>query len=426
MAPDTGAVSAAAPVTIGERPAADATPAEAPKAPQSGLRPSSMAATDSDHTVAHLARQLDEAALLYATEQAEAAISVLHAALAMPLPPATDAEQRAWWMLLELHEALGQQTAFDRTALAYAQRFETSPPQWRPRATGAAIHQRDVHTRDAPTRAIPTAPSPLLRLQGSLDAGVEAMLAQWQRQHPMATELTLDLASVTAVALPGCHSLLSMLEACQQRGIRVQLRPCEAILTLLRTLIQSGRRDDDDAGWRLLIELLRLAGDVERYEDACLAYSLTYEVSPPAVAVPANVPAAAPATINDQHLSAGPPAAGRDAATNATRADRHATKARPASHTAFVLPDTITLPVDGLLVALRAHVRHAAADAPALVLDARGLQRIDFHAAAALQASLVELAAGKPVEWQGVSFLVSTLLRLSCGNTMPGIINRKP
>ncbi len=366
-----------------------------------------------DHVVARLARQLDEAALLFATEQPEAALSVLHAALAAPPLPATDTERRGWWMLLELHDALGQQAEFDRAALAYAQRFEASPPQWRPRRSPPAMH----------TRKVEAAP-PVLSLGGSLDADVDATLTHWWQQHPMANELMLDLASVNAVTLAGCGPLLAMLADCQHRGLRVQLRPCDAMLALLRTLIQSGRRDDDDAGWRLLIELLRLAGDVERYEDACLAYSLTYEVSPPAAPLPAaSLPAAPAALISDQHPATLLAAAH---AVALPLAQRHTARARQASSAAFVLPETIDPPVDDLLVALRAHVRHIAADAPALLLDAHDLKRINFHAAAALQASMVELAAGKPVEWQGVSFLVSTLLQLSCGNAMPGIINRKP
>ncbi len=247
-----------------------------------------------------------------------------------------------------------------------------------------------------PTRETAAIRAPTLHLRGSLDDDIDAMLLLWQQQHAMAIEkaidITVDLGAVTAVALPGCHSLLAMLANCQQRGLRVQLRSADTMLTLLRALIQSGRRDEDDAGWRLLIELLRLAGDVERYEDACLAYSLTYEVSPPVAPQPSS----------------------------------HVTQARQACSMAFALPETITLPIDGLLVALRTHMRHMDADASILALDAHRLQQIDFHAAAALQASLVELAAGKPVEWQGVSFLVSTLLQLSCGNTMPRIINRKP
>lgn len=355
-----------------------------------------------DEHVALLSRHIDEAALLFATEQPDAAIALLSTALSTASTPASATERRAWWMLLELHEATGQQAGFDRAALGYAQRFEASPPQWRVSPT-----RPRMSVREAPA-ALPL----MLSLRDRLGAGAQPTLAQWQQRSTTATELMLDLSSVPAIELAGCHLLLSLLTDWQQQGVQVQLRPCDALLAMLRALIQSGRRDEDDAGWRLLMELLRLAGDVERYEDACLAYSLTYEMSPPAAPPPvvgerSQMGAASRCTMPQ----AMPPQAARPGLTTSL---------------AFTLPELVTMPIDGLLVALRAHVRQSAASTQALVLDAQLLQRIDFHAASALQASLTELAAGKPVEWQGVSFLVSTLLQLTCGNAMPKIINRQP
>lgn len=337
-----------------------------------------------------LSQHIDEAALLFATEQPDAAAGLLSAALATPQPLASEVERRAWWLLLELHQARGQQADFDRAALAYAQRFEASPPQW------TAPHEEpQLQVRES----APAAPL-LLSLRGALTADAQPTLLQWRQRSATATDINLDLAHVTAVDLAGCHLLLDLFADWLQQGTRVQLRACDGIRAMLHAFIQSGRRDADDAGWRLLIELLRLAGDVERYEDACLAYSLTFEMSPPA---------APPPVCIDRDWSA----AGTSPAT-------------VSGTTAFALPEVITMPIDPVLVALRAHVRQAGDGMPALVLDARRLQRIDFHAASILQSALAELAAGKPVEWQGVSFLVSTLLQLTCGSAMPGIINRMP
>ncbi len=343
-----------------------------------------------------LARDMDEAALLFATGQPDAAIRLLGTTLAAPPKHITEMERKAWQMLLELHEAQSQRAGYDGAALAYAQRFETSPPQWR-------------SPQPAPQMLARTKPveAPLaLVLRDSLDAGAQTIFSQWQQRSANVVQVTLELASVTAVTLPGCRLLLSLLADWQQRGMHVDLRPCDTLLAMLRELIQSGRRDEDDTGWRLLIELLRVAGDVERYEDACLAYSLTYEMSPPA---------APPPVIND-----------RNTLPNDWRPAHHPS-ARPgvSSDVAFSLPEIITMPIDPLLIALRAHARQTSTTR-ALVLDASRLQRIDVHAAGNLQVSLVELAAGKPVEWQAVSFLVSTLLQLTSGSTTAGIINRKP
>lgn len=372
-----------------------------PAASPASLVPS-VAPPSAENFITLLSQRMDEAALLFATDQPEAAARLLDTLLVTPLPYATDTERRAWWMLLELHEAQGQQDGFDRTALAYAQRFEASPPQWPSRSAAPQMIARE-----------PQAAAPLvLRLRDRLDASAQAVMTQWQQCSATVTELTLELAPVNAVDLAGCHLLLAVLADWQQRGMQVDLRPCAAMLTMLRELIQSGRRDEDDAGWRLLIELLRLAGDVERYEDACLAYSLTYEMSPPA---------APPPVISDRSPYSADP---RSAATQATH--RHPAKPGAVTSAAFPLPEIITFPIDPLLVPLRAHVRQSGANMPSLVLDANRLQRIDFHAAGPLQSSLAELVAGKPVEWQGVSFLVSTLLQLTSSSAMPGIINRKP
>ncbi len=367
--------------------------------------PSPLAATQAARQAgtadSMLSQHMDEAALLFATAQPDAAIRVLSKALGAAQPGPTERERRAWYMLLELHEALSQRAAFDGTALAYAQRFETSPPQWRSPVPAPKMIAQE-HAANARL---------VLALRDRLDAGAQASFAQWRQRSAAATRVTLDLASVTAVELDGCRRLLALLADWQQRGLRVELRPCDTLLAMLRERIQSGRRDEDDAGWRLLIELLRLAGDVERYEDACLAYSLTYEMSPPA---------APPPVINDHDLFSA------NRSQGGAPASRHppVTQGVPSS-AAFRLPEIIDLPIDALLIALRVHAPQQDEN-PVLALDASCLQRIDFHAAAPLQSAMTELAAGKPVEWQGVSFLVSTLLQLTSSSTMPGIINRKP
>lgn len=336
-----------------------------------------------------LSAQMDEAALLFAAAQPDAALPLLRAAIAVPVPGAAALEQSVWWMLLALHEAQGRRDDFDQTALAFAQRFEASPPQWpQSQSTRQSTHPSARQTLPRPEVKV---------LRGRLDDSALALLTAWQQARAAVAELDLDLASVTAVDLAGCHAMLDLLASWHQQGMRVQLHPCDALLAMLRELIQAGRPDADDAGWRLLIELLRLAGDVERYEDACLAYSLTYEMSPPA---------------------APPPVLRRPVG--------HAV---PAS-SAFLLPAFISMPVDPLLMAIHTHVQRAGSRADSqdalLILDASRLQRIDFPAASPLMEGIHRLAGGKTVEWRDVSFLVSTLLQLTSSELAPRIINRKP
>jgi hypothetical protein len=85
---------------------------------------------DSDLVIANNIEQcIYEASILYANQQSNAAASLLLEAVAQ----ASDhtAEPVAWQMLLELASLDRDQTRFEALALRYAERFETSPPQWR-------------------------------------------------------------------------------------------------------------------------------------------------------------------------------------------------------------------------------------------------------------------------------------------------------
>jgi len=151
---------------------------------------------------------------------------------------------------------------------------------------------------------------------------------------------------------------------------------------MLRATVQQGRREDDDAAWRLLIELLRISGDEVGYEDACVAYCLTYELSPPA---PLGLVISAGEAVPD-----------------------------------LLLPEQIRYPVDDLLERLRASAKAL----EAIVLNGRQLRLIEFNAAAPLLAGVADLAQGKTVEWRAMPHLVSVLLQLISGDRKLQISHR--
>ena len=80
----------------------------------------------------------------------------------------------------------------------------------------------------------------------------------------------------------GCSAILNVLDTWQKASCDISIRDGETIISRVRQFTQAGRRDSNDAAWRLLIELLRLINSNEAYENACLEYCMTYEVSPPA------------------------------------------------------------------------------------------------------------------------------------------------
>lgn len=239
-------------------------PASAPPA-DSGM-PDEAASAGLPDPVSLLGQRIEEACLLHASGQSRAAAALLAEATAVPVHGDARAEQQAWLMRLELAGFAGSQAGFEDIALGYARRYETSPPQWRgPQGT------------DEAEQAPPHSLSFRGRLCGSA-APALARLDQLANEHP---RLCIDLAGVTEVDREGSRLLVEMLQRWRTEGRHVGLAGIDELLSLLRLQVSAGRRDSDDAAWLLLIELLGAAGKVQAHEEACLAYSLTYEVSPP-------------------------------------------------------------------------------------------------------------------------------------------------
>ncbi len=328
---------------------------------------------------AQLMQRIDEASLLYASRQTKAAESLLLDAVEQPSNSAH--EPLAWMMLLELACAAGSQAQFEALALRYAQRFETSPPQWRD---------------GLPEPATPTVRSPVLAYRGKLSSSAAPALGRLAQMAGAHDTLRIDLDGVTTVDDEGCTLLLNLLEQWLADGRQVELLPSPALVALLRAQLDEAKlasspneaHDRRHSRWRLLLELLYANGETSAHDEACVAYSIAYEVSPPAP------------------LLSLPPS----------------TSAAVSCADTLTLPVEITYPVDALLESLHS----MAAPRSAIVLDCRYLQLIEFNAAAPLLAGLARLADGKPVEWRDLSHLVSTLLQLVGGADRLRIINRKP
>jgi ABC-type transporter Mla MlaB component len=312
-------------------------------------------------------QRIHEASILYANRQPHAAASILLEAVAEVSDD--PAEPIAWQLLLELAGFDQDKAHFDALALRFAERFETSPPQWR------THHQ---------AHSAPNSSTPLLAFRGKLLGSSTPALAQLAQAATSHSQLTLDLCSITELDIAGCSEMLALLSRWQQEGKGIRVAYSATLIDLLRAEIQQGRRDAHDAAWRLLIELLRVSGDEISYEDACVAYCLTYELSPPA---PMGLAMHHVATVSD-----------------------------------LMLPEQICYPVDELLESLRAGAKQL----DHIVLDCRQLRLIEFNAAAPLLAGVTDLARGKTVEWRDMPRLASTLLQLISGEGKLNISHRLP
>ena len=322
-----------------------------------------------------LRQTIEEASILFGSGQTAAARELLSVAITQPAPKPD--EKIAWRMLLELHEAEGNQAAFEQHALAYAERFETSPPPWQCTETMTANAAADK--------------LPALSFRGKLSGSSAPMLDHLFQMGCRHRRFRLEFINVSEVDLAGCRALLDTLSAWQAQACEVSLKHVDTLNEKIRGLIQPGRRDVDETGWRLLMDLLWLIQDTNAYEAACIDYSITYEVSPPL-----------PPSPRSSQIPL------QDAST--ARSDQ-----------AFIMPATREMPVSGLLAEINAHAQcHER-----IVLDCRDLRRVDFNAASPLLTDLNRLASIKPVELRHTSFLVSVLLRLVGGEGKLKIIHRK-
>lgn len=303
---------------------------------------------------------VEEAAILYANGQLEAAEQALRASLA----EAGQTERLPWWMLFDLYQASAREQEFESVAIDYASRFETSPPPYKPLAPAAA---------GQPFAGV----TPTVSLSGQLDANAGATLARVL--GPSAGPLVrLEFSAITHVTLEGCGVLLEALQTLRRSGRELVLAGADHLVALLRPMLVIGERNASQLPWLLLLELLLLMNREKDFEETAMDYCITFEVSPPSFEAPARTA-----------LSVG--------AAPAVEGDR------------FLLPGVVEGDSAALLSAIDAY----ALQRETLVLDGSRLARIDYAAANALGAQLRSLAAkDRSIELRDLNHLVASLLRL--------------
>ena len=318
----------------------------------------------------------EEAAVLYSNGQYSEARVVLEQAID---DPALGSHQRqAWLMLFDLLQGIGEQEAFDALALRFSERFETSPPSW------------DASLSAAPDSGAPTSGPVTLVLPALVDAQVVRVLEQARRAVERGRPVDLDLRLVRELDPLGAELLRRALESLGSQPTPLHLIGAQDLLGLTEAGTETGRRDESDALWLLMLELLRLLNQQQAFEDRSIDYCVTYEVSPPSWEAP-------PAS-----LSTGAVASPRKTAASTARDP-------------VCIPDGPGLllmgDLEGRAGEVIAALRQLADARTELFLDCRRLRRVDFGAAGELLNEIVALkSAGKRLRMGGVSPLVGALL----------------
>ena len=354
-----------------------------PTLPAMGSTTEFLLSTELGGTVAISASEaapvIEEAAILFANDQTEMVEHVLQAAI--DEDALGSATIIVWRMLFDLYQVTGNQERFDHLSIDYANKFETSPPAW--------LESDAVEKPSAPTGATPT-----ISFSGALDASIVKQLEKVQNLAEKSRVLRLEFAKVNGVDPIGCGLLLSILKKLQKSGHDLILVGSLELANKIRAILEVGRRDETEAPWLLLLEILRLLNLEKDFEEASIDYCVTFEVSPPAFVPPKN---------------------------KVTTAIEEAT-ASTVSGDAFVMPPVIAEGVERLVAGITVY----AADHNPTVVDCLPLKRVDFGAAGQLLTGLAPLAAkGINLEFHNVNHLVAALFSVMGLKDIVEILPRK-
>jgi anti-anti-sigma regulatory factor len=311
------------------------------------------------------ANPLREAALLFAARKDVEACHRLEAALKNNEVSGADARP-VWQALFELLQLLERRKAFDTLALAYAKRFESSPPAWVERGATEGLGYDGEGAE--------------VVLTGCVDAGSGDALKQMLRTAAAAPLVGIDLTAVTDVDDAGASLLLRAAAALRKAGKECVLDHPDGLADRLAARLVTGERANENI-WLLLLQLYQQAGRQDAFDEAAVNYAVTFERSPPSYEPP------------------------------------------PSAHGAAKKPPADDVPPPAQPLALRGEIdgaqpgrfdaiaHYAGAADEIATLDASGLVRINADAIAELKTALAALgtrAAG--VRITGLAQIVSSLL----------------
>jgi anti-anti-sigma regulatory factor len=352
----------------GSGPKRGARPAKGETGPHPTLPVLELATTEllgeedlAEPAVAEIAPVVEESAIMFANDQLATAEAMLKDSLA----DAGQHDRTVWWMLFDLYQIGGKQEAFDSLSIDYASRFETSPPAWTT-ATPLSAEEK-AYSGLTPTESF----------TGVLDDSIAPQLDRLLQLAATSSVFRLEFGRISAVTPEGCARLLAALKRLRTLERELIVAGTHELSERVRATIEIGRRDENEAPWLLLLELLQLMKLEKEFEETAMDYCVTYEVSPPSFVPVANVATAS---------------SGRN-----------------------VSPDRFMLPpvIDRANPALLGAIDDYAAQYDPLVFDCLRLTRVDYGAASTLLQRLRPLAeAGKKIEFRDMNHLVAALFTL--------------
>jgi anti-anti-sigma regulatory factor len=299
---------------------------------------------------------LDEAAMLYASNQIESAEQTLKALLG-------GNEPRAWHMLFDLYRLTQREADFEQLAMEYAVQFESSPPNL---------------GRKRESLPVPAQGSKTLSVDARLDASAGGRLKDELSSAAKGETLLLDLTRIASIEPAGAAHLAEGLANARKAKAVFQVSGVTQLVDTLKGKLNSDR--GTNAWWLLLLATYQLLGRQSEFEDLAVDYAVHFEVSPPSwESIKAAQEVSVPST----------------------------TQALPAADT-FALKGVISEATQNQIAALLQYAQSK----EEITIDCSEVTRVDYAYIGSLISHLMQLlGSGKTISLQGQNALVNELFR---------------
>jgi len=207
-----------------------------------------------------------DAATLFADGRVEEALSALSRSVRGA--ELGDSAQQAWLMLFDLHQHLGMKREFEALALEFVVKFERSPPTW-------------IESDERRDPALDTGGIAYFALGGKLTDASAPELEKLRTAASAHQTLRVDCGRLEGVDATGCRLFRETLLALREAGKEVLLTGEARLIQFLEEACQPGKKETDNAVWALLLDLYRILGSKDKFEETAVNYAVTFEVSPP-------------------------------------------------------------------------------------------------------------------------------------------------
>ena len=209
-----------------------------------------------------------EAAVLYAANHGDAAISLLKAEIKDAMGRNN---KQAWLMLFDLYQAAANRPEFDALSMLFTVKFEQSPPAW-VEGGGDSGDPRRGQSRERKDLFV-MKPGP----EGELVAEIEKFVS-FAETHGT---VRLDASKITTLGPGEAALMLAALQKLRRKSTPMWFNSLDGLEKVLRSAFNEKATDDQKPFWLLLFELLVLQGKDNEFEELGLEYAVAFEMSPP-------------------------------------------------------------------------------------------------------------------------------------------------